>query len=223
MALARSEDPAVVATYEVKRRRGREALALVGALVFVGLGIWMMLDAETGIPEKGAGALGVAFFGWCAVLIVRMMSCGGIIELSREGLRCAFAPGYDQRKLIAWRDIEGFGISRVQRQDFNFVCLARYDALVAQFSERETADALKMFRRTMGFATAAVIVAGANLEFDGAKELAAVSGGRAGSLSEMFRFNRRTFGGEICLSWAFRDRSAKRFHELLTAWKTACT
>jgi hypothetical protein len=222
MALARSEDPAIVATYEVRRRRGLEMLALVGALGFVGLGIWMMLDQETDIAEKGAGALGVAFFGWCAIIIVGMMSRGATVRLSREGLHCAFAPRYDQLKVIPWRDIEGFGISELQRQKFNFIRLARTDALVRQFSARETAAALKTFRRTMGFATAAVIVAGANAEFDDAREIAEVSGGKAASLADMFRFNRRNFGGEICLSWVFRDRSAQRFHELLSAWKAVC-
>lgn len=87
------------------------------------------------------------------------------------------------------------------------MCLAR----VADWS----ADAQRKTR----FATAATIVAGANLEFKDAAEVAEVSGGKADTLSDVFRFNRRTFGGEILLAWPQRDRSAKNFHELLMTWK----
>jgi hypothetical protein len=222
MTIARHEDPAHVAAYEVRRRRGFEALGLLGALVFVGLGAWMMVAEDTGVVEKAAGALGIAFFGWAAIIIVQMMRRGGAtVVLRRDGVECAIVPPYRTRKFIPWRDVQSVGISRVDRQKFNFVRLARVDDLVRQFSDAEAAQMLKVFRRTMGFAGAAVIVTGANLDFDkGADTAELTKGGDAvASLAGVFRFNRQNFGGEICLSWPFRDRNAERFHELLTAWK----
>lgn len=225
MAIPPSEHPSTVATYEVKRRRLREGLAFVGAVVFVVLGVWMMSDAETSMGEKAAGALAVAFFGWCAVVIVLRMRRGAPVQLSHEGIHYAFAPHYDTRKLIAWRDIDGFGISKVQNQEFNFVRLARTDNLVREFSASEAARSVKIFRRVMRFGGAAVVVAGANLEFDKAKEAAGFVGGSGAvaSLSDMLAYSRQKFGGEICLGWPDRDRSAARFQELLSVWKEHCS
>jgi hypothetical protein len=222
MAIARSEDPTQVAAYEVKRRRVREGLALVGAVVFVALGIWLILDAPTGIVGKAAGALSVAFFGWMAVIAVQRMGRGAAIRLSHEGIHYAFPPRYEARKLIAWRDIEDFGITRVQKQDLNFVRLARYDDLVRQFSDGEAAQTVKAYRRLMRFAGAAAVVAGANFEPEGAADVAHMAHGAIASLADVLRFNRQNFGGEICLGWPDRDRNARRFHELMTAWKDRC-
>jgi hypothetical protein len=91
MAIPPSEHPSTVATYEVKRRRVREGLALLGALVFVGLGLWMMFDKGSSIAEKAAGALAVAFFGWCAVVIALRMRRGAAVMLSHDGIHYAFA------------------------------------------------------------------------------------------------------------------------------------
>ena len=225
MAIASSEHPSTVAVYEVKHRRWLGGLALLGALAFVAIGILMMLDAGTGIAEKAVGALGVAFFGWCAVAVVVRMRRGSTIKLSHEGIHYAFAPRYETRKLIRWRDIEGFGMSRVQRSEFNFVRLARYDDLVRQFSEGEAAQTVKVFRRAMRFGGAAAVVAGANLKFDEAGDLGRMVGGSGAvaSLSDVLRFSRQKFGGEICLGWPDRDRNAERFQELLTVWKDYCT
>ena len=225
MVIPASEHPATVATYEVKRRRGREGLALLGALVFVALGVWMMSDAETGMAAKAAGALAVAFFGWGVVVIALRMRRGAGVRLSHEGIHYAFAPHYDARKLIRWRDIEGFGISRVQSQDFNFVRLARTDNLVREFSDSEAAQTVKIFRRVMRFAGAGVVVAGANLKFGKAADMAGMvrGSGAVASLSDMLHFSRQKFGGEICLGWPDRDRSAARFDELLSAWKAYCS
>jgi hypothetical protein len=225
MAIAQNEHPSTVAVYEVRHRRGREGLALFGALVFVAGGLWMMLDADTGAAEKAAGGLAVAFFGWCAVVIVLRMRRGAAVRLSHEGIHYAFAPNYETRKLIRWHDIEGFGIARVQSSEFNFVRLSRYGDLVREFSERDATQTVKIFRRLMRFGGAAVIVAGANLEFDKAQEAADLVGGSGTvtSIDDMLRFSRKKFGGEICLGWPDRDRSAARFHELLTVWKDHCT
>ena len=225
MALTASEHPAKVTSYEVKHRRGFERLALFGAVAFVCAGLWMLLDAETGMAEKGAGALAIAFFGWCAVVIVQRMKRGAGVTLSHEGIHYAFAPNYQTRKVVPWRDVEGFGVGREQSSEFNFVRLASYGALVGQFSDSEAAQTMQSFRGVMRFAGAAAIVAGANLKFGkAAKAVGLVRGGGAvASLSDMLRFNREKFGGEICLGWPDRDRSATQFQELLAAWKDYCS
>lgn len=225
MAMAANEDPAKVESYAVKPRSGRGILALLGCVVFVALGIWMMADAETNVGEKAFGLLAVAFFGWCGVLYVQRMRRGAPIMLSHKGLHYAFAPHYGVLRLIPWRDIEGFGQSSVKNQQFNLIRLRSSDALARQFSDAEAAATLKAYRGVMGFANATAVVAGANMEFSEAGEAAELTKGSGvvKSLASMLRFNREKFGGEICLGWPDRDRSAAAFDTLLTAWKAYST
>ena len=202
MAITRSEHPSTVAVYQVKHRRLLFVAALIGSFAFLALGVWIALYAPR-IGQKAVGALTVAFFGWIAVVAAQRIRQGAAIQLSHEGIHYAFAPNYQTRRLISWRDIEGFGIWRLFGQELNLVRLARYDSLAGQFSDTEAA-------RTLRFARVA------HLAYAGA-------GGSVASVSDLLHFNRVKFGGEICLGWPDRDRSAARFQELLTVWKNYCT
>jgi len=144
--------------------------------------------------------------------------------LSREGIHYAFAPHFSERKVVSWRDIDGFGIARVKGSDFNCVRLARYENLLRQFTDGEAMQIVKFHRHLMRFAGAMAIASAANLEVGDAAELAGLvlGGGAVASLAAILRFNRQKYGGEICLSWADRDRSAANFTQLLTAWSDFC-
>jgi hypothetical protein len=221
MAIVASDDPARVTRFELKHRRGFEAAALFGAVVFVALSAWMLSDAEISGAQQAAALLGIAFFGWAGVVMVQRMRRGASVLLSHQGLHYAFAPHYATRRLVAWSDIEGFGIKEESGSEFNVVTLKTTAPLVRQFSEAEAAATLAIFRRVMWFGGATVVVAGANLKIGKAVKAAQMlsGSGTLASLADMLRFSREKFGGEICLGWPDRDRGAAEFQALLTAWK----
>src|SRR5436853_7296953 len=119
MVIAASEDPARVARLELKHRRGFETAALFGSVVFVAIRAWMLSDAESSGAQQAAALLGIAFFGWAGVVVVQRMRRGATVLLSHQGLHYAFAPNYATRRLIAWSDIESFGIREESGSEFN--------------------------------------------------------------------------------------------------------
>jgi hypothetical protein len=202
---------------EIKPRRWRIALALLGCAGFVALGALLLAAPRTGLLEKAVGALSIAFFGWCLLLYPRRLKRRMRLALTSQGLWWggpSFAP-----KLIRWAEIESLSVASVSGQDFNAIAMADPTALIAQFGEREARETLHTMRVALGFAKAALPIA---LAHGDAGDLpGVVRAGRAGDLAEMFAFLRARYGGEILISWAERDRNAARFDALLRAWR-AC-
>lgn len=226
MPIEAKEHPANVKSYELGGMRWAMALAIAGALGFVALGLWLTIAPDTSYVQKAVGALCSAFFAFAAIVGVQRMRRGVPIVLSHEGLAYAFAPYFDKRRLIPWRDIDGFGRWNMYGQEINCVRLASLDALLRQFNESEAGAVVKNYRRLMGFGAASAVVAGANLKFGDADKLAQMvaGSGAVASLAEMLRAMRETWGGEVCLSWADRGgRTAEEFEELLETWRSYCT
>jgi hypothetical protein len=208
-------------TYVVPPRRALVALSFLGALGFVAIGVALIVSDRTADPRiYAAGGLAILFFGWITVVVVQRMRRGAPLTLDAQGIHYAFAPVFDKPRLIPWSDIEGFAITRIQRQKLNAVRLRRYGNLLSQFPDDDAARVVKMFRRLMMMGQAAVVLGDANMGSGRAADLETMmrGGGAVSTLAEMFAHCRQHFGGEICLGWPDRDRGAEAFQAFLERW-----
>ena len=96
-------------------------IAVVGALVFVWLGYWLLqLDAaeieqnrrlDSPVLVHGLGVVTMVFFGLCGVVgLCKLFSTKPGLVLNRDGLLLG-AGG-----LVPWSEIEGFAVFAVNRQ-----------------------------------------------------------------------------------------------------------
>ena len=117
----------------IELSKGKILLLVIGAGVFVGLGIWMYLLDPAWIESQprfnepllthGIGIVSVVFFGLCAIV--------GIKKLfeRRPGLILSAAGLSDNSSgvsagLIPWDEIEGFDVFKIRRQKLLVVKLA---------------------------------------------------------------------------------------------------
>ncbi|WP_210489506.1 STM3941 family protein [Rufibacter aurantiacus] len=133
---------------EIYTSKKKSVFMLLGALVFVVLGIWLFLDAEhlTGWPARnplitqGVGIASVLFFGCCAlVAIKRVIKTKLVLTLDPEGL--GFYANKSAPLLLEWKDILGFNEVRIQSQKFLVIMVAEPDFWI----EKETS----FFRRKL--------------------------------------------------------------------------
>ncbi len=117
----------------IELSKGKILLLVIGAAVFVALGIWMYLLNPAWIESQprfndpllthGIGIVSVVFFGLCAIV--------GIKKLfeRRPGLILSAAGLSDNSSgvsagLIPWDEIEGFDVFKIRRQKLLVVKLA---------------------------------------------------------------------------------------------------
>ena len=80
-------------------------LMLVGSLVFVAAGLWMLRDHPV------SGYLGITFFGMCAIVFcVNLLPNSSYLRLAREGFTvCSMF----RSRSIEWRQVGTFGVTHI--------------------------------------------------------------------------------------------------------------
>lgn len=200
---------------ELRPKRLNLILAVLGALGFVLIGLWMMLAEDSDIFVRGAGALAAAFFGYAGYFAVRALIEPRGLTLTPEALTWrgpTFAP-----KTIPWEEIAATGVLSQNGQAFNVIVLKDPAPLIARFSPAEATATCRSMRTLLRFAQLAVPLAPG----DSADLIKIARKGRADTLEELFAFLRAFYGGEILLGWADRDRSAPDLDALLRRYLPA--
>ncbi|MES1197401.1 MAG: STM3941 family protein [Pseudomonadota bacterium] len=206
-----------MAEFEVRPRKSFVLLALLGACGFVVGGLFILLRADSGIPTRAVGALGVVFFGWCGFAAVQHLSTAPLLKFTADGLwfgSRTFSP-----KLIRWVDVSGIGEYVVHNQTLNVIALRDTEYFLSQFDEVEARKTLRSMRAMLALAGVTAVVALANLRTADAVNLSNLAKSAIGSgLSSCYASMRDHYGGEIQLGWPQRDRDAAAFGELLRVW-----
>lgn len=104
----------------VHKNRRRALWSLIIIVFFVPISAWLVfLGLQPGRPDISwsmilFGVLGVATFGWSAILIVRTMRAPWRIEVAPERF-VLHAPTYDLK--VLWDQIAGIAVGEVNRRD----------------------------------------------------------------------------------------------------------
>jgi hypothetical protein len=200
---------------EIKPPAWKIALAILGILAFVLIGLLMVLFGD--LFAKGLGLVSILFFGGVGLywLYARGRSYGRVALLP-AGVEIGL-PGMNPR-VLPWGDIEGFGVSKIVNQEFTTIRVRSYRAWLSGVSAREAAEVVRFHRQVGGMAQATAKV----VEFGDARgELRRMAEGstEVASLAGILAYNRERFGGEFLLGWSMRDRGARQFAEYLEQWR----
>lgn len=201
-------------TQKIQAPKWKILLAVLGMVMFVVLGIWMIIG-DTSWFHKIVGVIAVIFFGGfgSVAMYSTLVKGKGYIVISPNALELSFpdCPTIP----IKWEMIEGFGIYEISGQRFTTVKLRDYQDFVQTFTPDEIKKILAKFKalKVMGHATAAIGGAGPLSTND-------ISGVLPKSadlkkFSSFLAYSRRKFGGEFQIAWNMRDRKAIEFAEFL--------
>lgn len=122
---------------EIPLSKTKLLLVLGGAVLFVALGAWLLLDVaseESGYYRlfvQGVGLLGIVFFGFMGLIGVRKLfdNQPGLI-IDREGIHdnsSAISAG-----LVDWKDITGFRRLKIRSTKFIMVDVADPEKYIAR-------------------------------------------------------------------------------------------
>src|SRR5690349_20010430 len=207
--------------HEIRPAAWRITLALVGAALFVTIGLILVCFGRN-IKDRATGVMSIAFFG--AFPAYALMTRGlypvnlaivpAGVELQRFGSR---------PRVVPWDDIEHIGVLRLDRsgsrQEFTTLRLCRYDALLNNLSEKDAQRAVREFRFLVTISRAAIQLGG-GLGDTSAVEHAVAGSEHVRSVAAILQHNRQKYGAEILLGWDKRDRKAAAFAEYLETWRT---
>ena len=191
-------------------------LALLGSIGFVVASAWIIWVGAGGLLGIFAGSLGVGFFGWLALYMIdaRLKGKRRGLVLTPDGLHISCSLFYN--KFVPWADLEAGGVYTMGNQKFNVLALRDVEPLIAQMSDDEKNKSVRMMRRLKYFAKAAGAPDGGLDE--NAEHLREFGNSEINSMQDAFAYHRNTYGGEILLGWADRDRSAEKLNALLIEW-----
>jgi hypothetical protein len=126
---------------EIYTSKKKSFFMLLGAIAFVALGIWMLINADdfTGprarnpLVTQGIGLASVIFFGFGILAgIKRLINNKLALAIDLKGL--TFNPNKSRPDFIAWKDILGFEEIRIHRQPIIIIDIANPDFWI----EKET-------------------------------------------------------------------------------------
>ncbi|WP_146231734.1 STM3941 family protein [Lentzea atacamensis] len=182
----------------VRPRPWKLALYLLGAVVFVVAGVWLMSSGDAGAFV--AGALSVAFFGGLLVLVI----------VNARTRRLTLTPeGIDIGGTIPWADVESVG---VVKHPTTMVALRLYS--YDRYLASQTADGTREAKRTIRFLKP---FAHFFRMIPSMRRYAAVQG-----QADELRWNRETYGFDIGISPAWLDRSPGSFVDLVERCRRQC-
>lgn len=182
----------------VRPRPWKLALYLLGAVVFVVAGGWLMLSGDAGAFV--AGALSVAFFGGLLVLVI----------VNARTRRLALTPeGIEHGGTIPWADVESVAVVK-HPTTMVALRLHSYDRYLAS----QTADGTREAKRTIGFLKPFAHVF---RMIPAMRRYTAVQG-----QGDELRWNRDMYGFDIGISPAWLDRSPSAFVELVERYRRQC-
>jgi hypothetical protein len=182
----------------VRPRPWKLALYLLGAVVFVVIGVLLMMSGS--VSGFLAGVLAVAFFGGVLVLVI----------VNARTRRLALTPeGIEHGGTIPWADVESVGVVK-DPTTMVALRLHSYDRYLAS----QTADGAQEARRTIRF-----LKPFAHLfrMIPSMRRYAAVQG-----QADELRWNRETYGFDIGISPVWLDRSPSAFAELVERYRRQC-
>ncbi len=132
-------------------------LRLLGAIMFVGLGLWFLINPpKIGNPIVGnptaifiVGLVSIIFFGFVAVTILRKFSdkTAGLI-INREGITdnsSGVSAGF-----IPWTDIDEIKVSQVMNQKFLMLIVRNPQDYLDKVTNAMKRNAMKMNNKTYG-------------------------------------------------------------------------
>lgn len=108
-------------TIEIYTSKKKSILLLVGSLLFVGLGIWFIIDADnfsgwrarSPLVTRGIGIAAVLFFGLGIFIgVKRIIKSEIALIISPFGLNVN--PRRSQHEFIKWNEISGFNEIKIQ-------------------------------------------------------------------------------------------------------------
>lgn len=200
---------------EIRPPAWKLALAALGIVAFVALGIAILLYGD-GLLQRAVGVLGVVFFGgFCGYALVLGLRGEGRLAIRREGLEINI-PGVKPR-LVPWRDIESISAARLANAEFTTVRLNSYEALLDGLSADEAKKLLARFRALRRIGQASIVVGAANFENVGNVVTALAGSAEVKSVQDLLLYLRQNFGAEFHFGWNMRDRNAQDFAAYLEA------
>ena len=193
---------------EIRPASWHVAVMIVVLIAVTVAGVAMVI-AHEGFMSTAKGvfvaAVGVLALYW---VFSRKKASGKLVILP-EGLQICASGLVD--RVIPWKDIEGFGVVVISRQEFTTIRLSSYAAILENLTDDEAKRAVKFFRglRMVGYATTIMQVA----DFGDASDLAKWLSGSSAvkSVAAILQHSREKFGGEFFLGAMMRDRSARDF------------
>ena len=96
---------------EICASRGKMLIYLVIALLFVGIGIWMIRDST---DSRSLGWITLGIFGLCAVVFLFQIVRPYRLLLDRDGFTLSGGVARSPRS-VAWRDVDKFFVYRLPR------------------------------------------------------------------------------------------------------------
>jgi hypothetical protein len=189
----------------VGSHRALMSLVLVGCLLFVALGAWMIVYHWDDPRAWIAGPLSVLVFGWFAWLSVLRMLSGYRTTINSKGI--TFAGPTFKPKLIPWDDIDAITVIKPAVNAYTGIRLKNYTPLISQFSEQE---AKILLRRSSWMGRLTSAVAPIALVRSGMKEAIAATGSFPG-LQAYFEGQRKAYGCDVLFAAVDRDRNAADF------------
>jgi hypothetical protein len=189
---------AVLERHPVRPRAGKLILFLLGSLVFVALGVWMVMAG--GLIAKIAGVVSIAFFGGGLVLVTLVaIRRGGLTQLTLTGHGIEVADG----GTIPWSDVESAGVTHGSGS-MVWLRLASYDRYLASMTEHGRSASrwrigfMKPFTHLLRFIPFLRRYAD-----------------QVRSPEDEMRWNRQHFDYDLAFSTVWLDRPPERFVELL--------
>jgi hypothetical protein len=211
-------------TVKVPRRLGLLLLALAGAMGFVALGVFFLVEYPREPRAWFAGLAGIAFFGWASSVLVRRLLCGWTMTIGPEGFTIP-GPTF-QSKLVRWRDVEAidaaqFGPDRIGRGTNVAIRLKSCADLASQYSAEE---ARAMARRNRFLrAGAAAAPYSPYTPYTGISSgdvaRAQTATGPASDVAGIFANRRAAYGYDIVLTAGDIDRGADDFAAYLNSFR----
>jgi hypothetical protein len=211
MSVAMTAPPLGPSSVEVLRpRRMMMLLSVIGAIGFVAGAAVLMVWQWSNPAAIVIGPLGIAFFGWAAVVGIRRTANPWSMSISPAGFTIPSAT-YES-KWIRWSDVESIGVFKVGRQKLVGVRLTTYANLVPQYSPEEVRIALRRARVLRGFTQVSAPLAPPVSSISPADVDAALTAtAKASDIAGMFANHRAAYGYDIVLGWVERDRGADAF------------
>lgn len=182
----------------VRPRPWKLALYVLGALVFVAVGVLLMMSGS--ISGFVAGALAVAF-------------CGGVLVLvainARTRLLALTPEGIELGGTIPWADVESV---EVVEHPATMVALRlhSYDRYLASQTADGTREAMRTIRFLKPFMHVFRMIPSMRRYID-------VQG-----QADELRWNRETYGFDIGISPVWLDRSPRAFADLVDRYRCRC-
>lgn len=103
------------APMEFAPRRGWNTLFLMGALLFVGTGLWLLLRRVSDAPTRKIGLVNVLFFGACALAFLREAFRSAVrLRLDAAGLEYRH-PQAGAAFRFAWSALAAVGVRHEER------------------------------------------------------------------------------------------------------------